>query len=199
MKQIYGYMRVSTVEQNTERQHYELLKWGVSPEHIYCDKLSGKNFERPQYQLLKSTLQAGDVVVVTSLDRLGRAYTDIQEEWRDIVRECKAHIVVLDMPLLDTRQNNDLIGTLISDIVLQLLSYVAETERQHIRQRQAEGIAVARRQGKHLGRQPLPIPTGFYGIYEDWRNGNLTLKTASHALGVTIGQFRTMVRKYTQA
>ncbi|WP_066737278.1 recombinase family protein, partial [Bariatricus massiliensis] len=142
MKNFYGYMRVSTIEQNMERQKIELLRWGIIEQNIFCDKLSGKDFNRPQYQKLKQKLHEGDVLVVKSIDRLGRNYEDIQEEWREIVKGKKADIVILDMPILDTRTNKDLIGTLISDIVLQLLSYVAQAERENIKQRQLEGIAI---------------------------------------------------------
>ncbi|WP_341457583.1 recombinase family protein [Lacrimispora amygdalina] len=128
MNNFYGYVRVSTLDQNVERQLIELIKWGVLEKNIYCDKLSGKDFNRPQYQKLKRKLKEGDVLVVKSLDRLGRNYEDIQQEWRDIVKMTKADIVIIDMPILDTRTNKDLIGTLISDIVLQLLSYVAQAE-----------------------------------------------------------------------
>ncbi len=130
MNNFYGYVRVSTLDQNVERQLVELIKWGVLEKNIYCDKLSGKDFNRPQYQKLKRKLKEGDVLVVKSLDRLGRNYEDIQKEWRDIVKITKADIVIIDMPILDTRTNKDLIGTLISDIVLQLLSYVAQAERE---------------------------------------------------------------------
>lgn len=196
MKNFYGYMRVSSLEQNTERQKVELLRWGIIDKNIYCDKLSGKDFNRPQYQKLKRKLKEGDVLVVKSIDRLGRNYDDIQEEWREIVKARKADIVILDMPILDTRTNKDLIGTLISDIVLQLLSYVAQAERENIKQRQAEGIALAKAQGKHLGRFPTPIPDKFYPVYEKWQQRIYTLETASKELGITVSQFRTMIKKH---
>ncbi|WP_312430228.1 recombinase family protein [Lacrimispora sp.] len=196
MKNFYGYMRVSSLEQNTERQKVELLRWGIIDKNIYCDKLSGKDFNRPQYQKLKRKLKEGDVLVVKSIDRLGRNYDDIQEEWREIVKARKADIVILDMPILDTRTNKDLIGTLISDIVLQLLSYVAQAERENIKQRQAEGIALAKAQGKHLGRFPTPIPDEFYPVYEKWQQRIYTLETASKELGITVSQFRTMIKKH---
>ncbi len=196
MKNFYGYMRVSSLEQNTERQRIELLRWGIIDKNIFCDKLSGKDFNRPQYQRLKRKLKEGDVLVVKSIDRLGRNYDDIQEEWREIVKAKKADIVILDMPILDTRTNKDLIGTLISDIVLQLLSYVAQAERENIKQRQAEGIALAKAQGKHLGRFPTPIPDEFYPVYEKWQQRLHTLETASRELGITVSQFRTMIKKY---
>ena len=145
---------------------------------------------------LKRKLKEGDVLVVKSIDRLGRNYDDIQEEWREIVKTKKADIVILDMPILDTRTNKDLIGTLISDIVLQLLSYVAQAERENIKQRQAEGIALAKAQGKHLGRFPTPIPQEFYPVYEKWQKRIYTLETASNELGITVSQFRTMIKKH---
>ena len=196
MNNFYGYVRVSTLDQNVERQLIELIKWGVLEKNIYCDKLSGKDFNRPQYQKLKRKLKEGDVLVVKSLDRLGRNYEDIQQEWRDIVKITKADIVIIDMPILDTRTNKDLIGTLISDIVLQLLSYVAQAERENIRQRQAEGIAIAKANGKHLGRYPSPLPDEFFPVYEKWLNRDYSLRTASEVLGITISQFRTMIKKH---
>lgn len=196
MQTFYGYMRVSSLDQNVERQLVELLKWGILEQNVYCDKLSGKDFNRPQYQKLKKKLKPGDILVVKSLDRLGRNYNDIQVEWREIVKERKIDIVILDMPILDTRTNKDLIGTLISDIVLQLLSYVAHTERENIHQRQAEGIAIARAQGKHLGRFPSPIPEEFYPIYKKWEKRELTLDSASKSMGITVSAFRNMIRKY---
>lgn len=196
MKNFYGYMRVSTVEQNLERQKEELLLYVIKEKNIYFDKLSGKDFNRPEYQRLKKKLKENDVLVVKSLDRLGRNYENIQNEWREIVNEKKANIVVLDMPILDTRNNKDLIGTLISDIVLQLLSYVAQAERENIKRRQAEGIAIAKKQGKHLGRFPKPIPKEFFPLYKRCQKGTITQKAASKELGVTYGQFRTMIKKH---
>ena len=199
MKTFYGYMRVSSLDQNIERQKKELVRWGILEKNLFCDKLSGKDFNRPQYQKLKHRLKDGDVLVVKSIDRLGRNYDDIQDEWREIVKTKKADIVILDMPILDTRTNKDLIGTLISDIVLQLLSYVAQAERENIRQRQAEGIALAKAQGKHLGRFPTPIPDDFYPVYEKWTQRLYTLETASQKLGITVSQFRTMIKKHTKS
>ncbi len=196
MHNFYGYMRVSSVDQNVERQRAELNAYGLLDTHIYYDKLSGKNFERPQYQQLKKQLYKGDVLVIKSLDRLGRNYIDVQEEWRDIVKVKHADIIVLDMPLLDTRTNKDLIGTLISDIVLQLLSYVAQAERENIRQRQAEGIALAKANGKHLGRIPKPIPQDFFPLYQRVLNKEISQAHAYRTLGVTRSAFKNMIRKY---
>ena len=186
---IYGYMRVSSADQNEDRQRIELLAWGVPAKNLYMDKLSGKDFNRPQYQLLRRRLRAGDLLVLKSIDRLGRNYRDILEEWRTLTKRIKADVLILDMPLLDTRKDKDLLGTLIADIVLQLLSYVAETERANIRQRQAEGIAAARARGVHLGRRARPLPEEFYPLYELWRNKKITRRQAAARLGVTVNQF----------
>lgn len=196
MQNFYGYSRVSTAEQNESRQLIALEKWGIVRKNIYCDKLSGKDFNRPQYQRLRRRLKQGDVLVVSSIDRLGRNYEDVQNEWRYIVKERKADIVILDMPILDTRTNKDLIGTLISDIVLQLLSYVAQTERENIRVRQAEGIAAARKRGVHLGRQADPIPDHFYEIFEKFERRYYSAEEAAQRMGVTFNQFVWMVRKH---
>jgi len=196
MGKIYGYIRVSSAEQNEDRQQIEMKSLEIPPANIYMDKQSGKDFNRPQYQRLKKRLCAGDLLVVKSIDRLGRNYKDIQEEWRVITKMIGADVVVLDMPLLDTRKDKDLIGTLISDIVLQLLSYVAETERLNIRQRQAEGIAAARLRGVHLGRFPNPIPESFYPAYARWERKLITRKQAADEMGVSLNQFDWMKRNY---
>ncbi|MFA6947665.1 MAG: recombinase family protein [Eubacteriales bacterium] len=195
----YGYIRVSSIEQNEARQIIELTKYGIIKKNIFMDKLSGKDFNRPQYQKLKNKIRAGDVLVVKSIDRLGRNYEEIQIEWREIVKEKKADIVVLDMPILDTRTNKDLIGTLISDIVLQLLSYVAQAERENIRQRQAEGIAAAKARGAHLGRFPEPIPQDFYLVYEKYENGLWNRKRAAEEMKLSLNQFDWLVRKHRKA
>lgn len=195
-KKHYGYMRVSTVEQNDERQRIELLKWGISRHNLYSDKVSGKDFDRPQYRRLRRKLRSGDILVVKSIDRLGRNYEEIQKEWNFLVKDKNVDIVILDMPLLDTRTKKDLIGTLISDIVLQLLSYVAQTEREYIRQRQAEGIAAAKAQGKHLGRYPNPYPEEFEQHYELWRKKVLTFSETAKKLNITENQLRWLVQRY---
>lgn len=194
-KNVYGYMRVSSTDQNMERQRVELLQWGVREKNLFADKLSGKDFARPNYQRLRKKLRAGDVLVVKSIDRLGRNYEEVQAEWRHLVKTVRADIVILDMPLLDTRTDKDLIGTLISDIVLQLLSYVAQAEREYIRQRQAEGIALARAAGKHLGRPAKPYPEGFEACYEKWRCGALDFGRMRERLGLTEGQLRWLLRR----
>ena len=159
----YGYARVSTKEQNEQRQIIALTQFGLEEKNIYVDKQSGKDFERTRYQQLMRRLKDGDLLVIKSIDRLGRNYAEILEQWRIITKEKCVAIVVLDMPLLDTRKTNDLTGTLIADIVLQLLSYVAQTEREFIRQRQAEGIAAAKARGVKFGRKPKEKPRGFFG------------------------------------
>ena len=181
---IYGYVRVSTKEQNLDRQLLAMREFGVLEKQIYQDKLSGKDFERPSYRRLLKKLKPGDTLVIKSIDRLGRNYDEILEQWRIITKEKGAAVVVLDMPLLDTRQGRDLTGTLIADIVLQLLSYVAQTERDFIRQRQAEGIAAAKARGKHLGRRPKEKPDDYPAVYELWYSGEVSARSAASRLGV---------------
>lgn len=192
----YGYIRVSTAEQHDERQRLELLRWGIKECNLYADKVSGKDFNRPHYQQMRQKLRPGDVLVVKSIDRLGRNYEEIQKEWNYLVKEKEIDIVILDMPLLDTRTKKDLIGTLISDIVLQLLSYVAQTERDYIRQRQAEGIAAARARGVHLGRRPAPYPENFEKYYTLWRQKVLTFSETAAKLHITENQLRWFVQRY---
>ena len=194
-QQFYGYMRVSSVDQSVERQRQELVRFGIVEKHIYTDKVSGRDFNRPSYQSVRRKLKSGDVLVVKSIDRLGRNYEEIQSEWRYIVRELKADIVIIDMPILDTRTNKDLIGTLISDIVLQLLSYVAQAEREFNHQRQAEGIAIARADGKHLGRPRKPYPADFDTCLKLWREEHLTFQEMAVRLGVSEGELRWLVRR----
>lgn len=191
----YGYIRVSTADQNDARQRIELEKQGIEKRNIYTDKVSGKDFNRPAYQRLKKRLKQGDVVFVKSLDRLGRNYVEIQEEWRYITKVIEADIVILDMPLLDTRSNKDLIGMLISDIVLQIISYVAQIERENIKQRQSEGIAAAKARGKHLGRPKKPTPNGFENYYPAYIKGTIPLTTASRKLGISEKEFLWFVNR----
>lgn len=188
MKQ-YGYIRVSTRDQNEERQLIAMREFGIEEKCIYIDKQSGKDFRRPGYMKLMKKIKPGDVLVIKSIDRLGRNYDEILEQWRFITREKRADVVVLDMPLLDTRQGRDLTGTLIADIVLQLLSYVAQTEREFIRQRQAEGIAAARARGVQLGRRPLPVPDGFDAERNRWAAGEISGREAARRLGVSAHTF----------
>lgn len=191
----YGYVRVSTKEQNEQRQMIALREFGVEEKRIFMDKQSGKNFERANYKKLLRKLKNSDTLVVKSIDRLGRNYDEILEQWRIITKEKQVSIVVLDMPLLDTRQNRDLTGTLIADIVLQLLSYVAQTEREFIRQRQAEGIAVAKAQGVRFGRKPMCRPEAFETLKEQWEKNEMSARTAAKLLGITHNTFLRWARE----
>ena len=181
----YGYVRVSTRDQNEARQMIAMEDFGVDKRHIYLDKQSGKDFNRPQYQRLMRKLKRGDTLVIKSIDRLGRNYNDIIEQWRLITKDKQAAIVVLDMPLLDTRQGRDLTGTLIADIVLQLLSYVAQTEREFIKRRQAEGIAAARAKGVRFGARPNPRPAEYEALAAAWRRGEVSARQAAAQLHVS--------------
>ena len=182
---IYGYIRVSTKEQHDDRQRLALLNFGVPEQNISVDRQSGKDFKRPEYQRLLRKIKPNDTLVVKSIDRLGRNYAEILDQWRIITKEKKAAIVVLDMPLLDTRREKDLIGTLLADVVLQLLSYVAETERDFIRQRQAEGIAAAKTRGVKFGRHTIPRPDNYDEVYQQWKQGKLSARKAAKLLGVS--------------
>ena len=182
---LYEYIRVSTREQNEDRQRIVMREFGVAEHNIVLDKQSGKDFNRPGYQRLMKKLKPGDILVIKSIDRLGRNYSEILEQWRGITKGKQAAIVVLDMPLLDTRQGKDLTGLLIADIVLQLLSYVAQTEREFIRQRQAEGIAAAKARGVKFGRKPMERPAAFEDIREMWEIGNISARGAAKQLGIT--------------
>lgn len=174
-KNVYGYVRVSTREQNVERQLIALKKMGIHPTGIFIDRQSGKDFQRPAYQRMIKSLKAGDLVVTKSIDRLGRNYEEIKEQWRILTKELGVDIMIQDMPLLDTTKSKDLLGNFISDVVLQLLSFVAENERNNIRIRQAEGIEAARRRGVRFGKPPIPIPKNFSELYENWEQGIITI------------------------
>ena len=181
---VYGYVRVSSREQNLDRQILPMKDFGIPQSHIYQDKTSGKDFERPGYRRLITRMKPGDTLVIKSIDRLGRNYEEILSQWRMITKEKNADIVVLDMPLLDTRSGKDLMGTLITDIVLQLLSYVAQTEREFIHQRQAEGIAIAKEKGIRFGRSPKKKPDNYLEVYFNWMNGQLSARRAAEQLQV---------------
>jgi len=181
----YGYVRVSSRDQNEERQIIAMHDFGIEDKLIYLDKQSGKDFERPQYRKLMRKLKNGDTLVIKSIDRLGRNYDEILVQWRTITKQKKAAIVVLDMPLLDTRQNRDLTGTLIADIVLQLLSYVAQTEREFIKQRQKEGIAAAKARGVRFGRAPMERPADYSQIKVLWQQNEISAREAGRQLGIT--------------
>jgi len=188
--QMYGYGRVSTKEQHADRQMVALLKAGVCGENILIDKQSGKDFNRPKYRQLIKKLKPGDTLIIKSIDRLGRNYEEIMEQWRIITKELQVFVAVLDMPLLDTRQKErDLTGVFIADLVLQILSYVAQTEREFIRQRQREGIAAAVQRGVRFGRPLLAPPKEFAGVYEAWRGGRLSVAACARQLRVARSTF----------
>ena len=189
MGNLYGYIRVSTRDQNEDRQLIALRELKIPEKNIFMDKQSGKDFNRPQYKRLVRKLKKDDLLYIKSIDRLGRNYEEILEQWRIITKEKSAAIVVLDMPLLDTRRNRDLTGTLIADIVLQLLSYVAQTEREFIHQRQAEGIAAAKARGVKFGRPRKALPEGFGEVKARWERGELSARAAGKLLGVTHRSF----------
>lgn len=186
----YGYVRVSTKEQNEDRQMIAMREFGIENSHIILDKQSGRDFERPGYRQLMRRLNVGDTLVIKSIDRLGRNYDEILEQWRLLTKEKKVAIVVLDMPLLDTRQGRDLTGVLIADIVLQLLSYVAQTEREFNRQRQAEGIAAAKARGVHFGRNFKERGENYESVMAAWKRGELSDRAAAKELGVAHGTFQ---------
>lgn len=187
---VYGYVRVSTKEQCEDRQLIAMREFPVAENHIFMDKLSGKDFNRPQYQKLIRRLKPHDILVVKSIDRLGRNYDEILDQWRVITKSRQADIVVLDMPLLDTRQSGrDLTGTFVADLVLQILSYVAQTERENIRQRQQEGIAAARLRGVRFGRPRKQVPAEFEWVRQQWEQGRITSRQAARQLGVAQDTF----------
>ena len=187
---VYGYIRVSSKDQNIERQRKELIAYGVAPRRIYMDKLSGKDFNRPQYKRLVKKLRKGDMLVIKSIDRLGRNYEEILNQWRIITKEKMADVVVLDMPLLDTRQTGrNLTGTFVADLVLQILSYVAQTERENIKQRQMEGIAAAKMRGVRFGRPRKNVPGDFYSIKLEWEDKKVSSREAARRLGVSQDTF----------
>jgi DNA invertase Pin-like site-specific DNA recombinase len=199
MPAIYGYIRVSTREQNEDRQQIALESLSVPAKNIYMDKQSGKDFERPQYKKMVRKMRKDDLLYVKSIDRLGRNYDEILEQWRVLTKDKGIDIVVLDMPLLDTRRGKDLMGTFLSDIVLQVLSFVAENERTNIRQRQAEGIAAAKVKGVRFGRPPASLPANFHTIYQQWKNGKITGLEAAKACDMPMSSFRYRAEVYEKA
>ena len=192
----YGYIRVSSRDQNEERQFIALQSKGVKKSCIYIDKKSGKDFDRPQYKKLIKKLKPGDLLMIQSIDRLGRNYEEVQNQWRFLTKEKEVDICVIDMPLLDTRQGKDLLGTFIADIVLQILSFVAQNEREYIRKRQAEGIAAAKTRGVKFGIPPIPLPDNFHAIHKAWRTKKLTLKQAAEACNMPVGTFYDKAAKF---
>ena len=186
----YGYIRVSTKDQNEARQVDAMAPLNIPEGNLYMDKQSRKDFNRPEYLRMLSRFQPGDVLFIKSIDRLGRNYAEILEQWRDITQRKNVDIVVLDMPVLDTRKDKNLMGTVISDIVLTLLSYIAQTERENIRQRQAEGIAAAKARGVRFGRPPRPLPENYHSVYQRWRAGKITGLAAAKECGMPMSTFR---------
>ena len=195
MTKVYGYVRVSSVDQNEDRQMMALIAVGVAEDAIYVDKQSGKNFARKQYQCLLKKLEAGDLLYIKSIDRLGRNYEEVQEQWRLLTKMKGVDIVVIDMPLLDTRRSKDLLGTFIADLVLQVLSFVVQNERENIRQRQAEGIFAAKKRGVRFGRPQKVLPENFGEAQKRWQNGEITCREAAKLCNMSYGSFR---RKATQ-
>ena len=195
---IYGYIRVSSKDQNEDRQVLALRGMAVPEKNLYADRQSGKDFERPQYKRLLRKMKKDDLLYIKSIDRLGRNYGEILEQWRLLTKEKGVDIVVLDMPLLDTRRGKDLMGTFLSDIVLQVLSFVAENERANIRQRQAEGIAAAKARGVRFGRPPRPLPENFHSLHRAWRAKTMTLRQAAGACGLPVATFYSKARKLEQ-
>ncbi len=192
---VFGYARVSSKDQNEERQLIAFKEYGIDERDIYIDKQSGKDFNREQYSVLKNVLRENDLLVIKSIDRLGRNYNMIVDEWKDIVKNIKADIVVIDMPLLDTRNNKDLLGTFISDLVLQILSYVAEQERSFIKQRQKEGISNAKSNGVKFGRPKIEKPHNFDDVVFKWKNKELKSKEAMEILGLKPNSFYNLLKR----
>lgn len=186
---IYGYIRVSSIDQNENRQLLAMHEKQIPAKNLYIDKQSGKDFERPNYKKLVKKLKPGDLLYILSIDRLGRNYKEIQEQWRILTKEKEIDICVIDMSLLDTRNGKDLIGTFIADLVLQILSFVAHSERENIRKRQAEGIAAAKNRGVKFGRPERPLPDNFNQVHQDWRNKKMTLQQAANACEMPVGTF----------
>ena len=193
---VYGYIRVSTREQKEDRQQIAMRQAGVLDQNIYIDKQSGRDFDRPKYKKLVRRLKRDDLLYIKSIDRLGRNYQEVLEQWRFLTKEKNVDIVVLDMPLLDTRRGRDLMGAFLADIVLQVLSFVAENERSSIRQRQAEGIAAARARGVQFGRDPRPLPANFYEMFSAWKAGACTIEEASAACGLPRSTFYDKASRY---
>lgn len=194
----YGYVRVSSKDQNENRQIISMELQGVDEKHIFIDKQSGKDFDRPQYQKMLKKLHTGDLLYIASIDRLGRNYEEIQEQWRFLTKEKRIDIAVLDMPLLDTRKGKDLMGTFISDLVLQILSFCAQNDRENIKQRQADGIAAAKARGVRFGRPSHEWPDNFQEIYRRWKNKEISVSDAARICGFARATFHDKTRKYEE-
>ena len=199
MGNVFGYIRVSSRDQNEDRQLIALKKLEISEKNIFIDKQSGKYFKRPQYRKMVRKFKKDDLLYIKSIDRLGRNYAEILEQWRILTKDKGIDIVVLDMPLLDTRRGKDLMGTFLSDIVLQVLSFVAENERTNIRQRQAEGIAAAKARGVRFGRPPSVLPDNFHEVYQRWKNGKITGTAAAKECNMPLSTFRYRAEIYEKA
>ena len=199
MANVYAYIRVSSREQNEDRQMIALKELVISEKNIFVDRQSGKDFERPSYKRMVRRMKRDDLLYIKSIDRLGRNYEEILEQWRILTKEKGIDIVVLDMPLLDTRRGKDLMGTFLSDIVLQVLSFVAENERTNIRQRQAEGIAAAKARGVRFGRPPKPLPENYHSAYQRWKSGTITGTAAAKECGMPLSTFRYQAEIYENA
>ena len=197
--EIYGYVRVSTKDQNEDRQMIVLRELAVPERNIFIDKQSGKDFERPQYKKLLRKMKKDDLLCIKSIDRLGRNYEEILAQWRILTKDKGIDIMVLDMPLLDTRRGKDLMGTFLSDIVLQVLSFVAENERVNIHQRQAEGIAAAKARGVRFGRLPKPLPPNFHAVYQRWKHSEITGTAAAKKCEMPLSTFRYRAKIYQNA
>ena len=198
MKKIYGYMRVSSKDQNEDRQRVAMKEHSVPEENLYLDIQSGKDFKRPQYQRLIKTIQKDDILFIKSIDRLGRNYNEIIEQWRHLTKVIGADIFVIDMPMLDTRRGKDLMGTFLSDIFLQVLSFVAENERTNIRQRQAEGIAAAKARGVVFGHPEHPLPSNFKEIFDLWKAKEITGTSAARECNMPYSTFRLKAKVFEQ-
>lgn len=193
---IYGYIRISSTDQNEERQQIALRAKAVPQKNIFMDKRSGKDFDRPQYNLLLKQLQPGDTLYILSIDRLGRNYTEIQRQWQFLTQVIGIDICVIDMPLLDTRKGKDLMGTFIADLVLQVLSFVAQSERENLRERQDQGIKAAKARGVRFGRPPKPLPQNYPSVYQRWKRGIISGTDAAHECGMPLSTFLYRAKRY---
>lgn len=199
MGSVYGYVRVSSKDQNEDRQVVRMREMQIPDENIFIDKQSGKDFNRPQYKKMLRKLKPNDLIYIKSIDRLGRNYAEILDQWKVITKDKQVDLYVMDMPILDTRREKNLLGTFISDLVLALLSYVAENERANIRQRQAEGIAAAKARGVHFGRRPKPLPENFYEIYQQWKMRKISVSEAARQCGMPQTTFFEKARAYEKS
>ncbi len=195
----YGYARVSSIDQNEERQLIELEKNGVEKNNIYVDKMSGKSFERPEYKKMVERLKKGDILYILSIDRLGRNYEEIQNQWKTLTKEIGIDICVLDMPLLDTRNGEDLMGTFIADLVLQILSFVAQNERENIKKRQKQGIEAAKKRGVHMGTPVINVPDEFFVMVKRWEKKEIKMKDIMNAYGISKSTFYRKVKEYRKS